>query len=353
MATTRDNLQWIMEENPRHEGAPNSGDTQLSTNITYLPIQTARADPAVQFVDRSDEVRGLEGAVASIIETYEPAGNLTMRSYANPLTSILACAGLQYVVTPGDGIILDPAGVAVPDTAYRWVFTKRLGIVAKTAQVTLMYADELTFLRMQGTGVSQLTIDSAGQVGADLMGLVFGRIADPNVTPSLDSLAIPHFRRGDLSVTPWLTGSGTTDDFSITLTNPLVRRRSMGLSPPSYFADKLEHADERVQLRGTIPKSALDPDDIDALLAGTTFAGTAKWVSPKSIAALADAPQNKYRMFIEMPALQYTGGQADELANRRRFGANFDWFATWDETAGYDFKITLINAVAAIESGYT
>ena len=51
-----------------------------------------------------------------------------------------------------------------------------------------------------------------------------------------------------------------------------------------------------------------------------------------------------------MPKCQYTGGQADELANRRRFGGSFDFWAAWDEGLGYDAKITVTNAVTAIES---
>lgn len=58
----------------------------------------------------------------------------------------------------------------------------------------------------------------------------------------------------------------------------------------------------------------------------------------------------KYSLFIEMPKCQYIGGAADDLANRRRFGGSYDWKAAWDETAGYDVRITVVNTIATIET---
>jgi hypothetical protein len=51
-----------------------------------------------------------------------------------------------------------------------------------------------------------------------------------------------------------------------------------------------------------------------------------------------------------MPACQLVGGQPDELANRRRYGANYDWIAALHEGSGYDAKITLVNATTAIKT---
>jgi hypothetical protein len=51
-----------------------------------------------------------------------------------------------------------------------------------------------------------------------------------------------------------------------------------------------------------------------------------------------------------MPACQIVGGGPDDLGNHRRYGGSFDWFAAHDETAGYDCRITLSNAVTAIET---
>jgi hypothetical protein len=339
-------LQWILEESSRYEGAPNTTPTRLSTNVLFMPIQTAQPDPGVQQLDRSDEVRGINGAVANLIDSYEPAGNITVRAYPNLLPYILPAAGLVGTATPGAASgVLDPDGGTIPVGCTRWVYAKRTGIAAKTAQIQFCYPTVATFMRMQGVGVNQLTFNAAGALGLDLTGLVFARMADPNLTPVLEASALPPFRRGDLSIPTWLASTGQTDDFTVTLTSPVNRRHTFALSPPSYFPDLLEHADDRVQLRGTIPKAVLAAADVDALLAGTTFAAKAKWESPQVIAG-----GYKYRMWIEMPKVQLSGGTPEPLANRRRFGGSWEWFATWDESAGYDFKITLVDAVPAVDT---
>jgi hypothetical protein len=76
----------------------------------------------------------------------------------------------------------------------------------------------------------------------------------------------------------------------------------------------------------------------------TTFSATARWKSNKSIAATA----YKYATWVQMPACQYVSGDADPLANVRRIGSSFNFFAGWDDVSGYDAKITLVNDIASI-----
>jgi hypothetical protein len=335
-----------MEETPRYEGAASTTPYRISTYKAFLPVQSLGVQPNPQLIDRSDELRGIEGAPDQLIDTYEIAGSLQMRNYFNLLTYLLEISGMVGTLGVGNGIITDPDGAVIPTGAFRWVFTKRGGITAKTAQLQMAYVDEAVFVKGQGVGISNWTLNADGQYTADLMGLVFANVADPNLTPVFDSAVIPHGRRGDISLT-WLASSGTTEDFSLAVSNPLMRRRTLGISPASYYPDKMEHGDDKVALTGSIPKTVLADADVDALLAASTFAATAKWITPKSIGATS----KKYSMWVEMPRCQYIGGTLDDLANRRRFGGSFDWRASWDETAGYDFKITLVNAVPAI-AGY-
>jgi hypothetical protein len=200
-------------------------------------------------------------------------------------------------------------------------------------------------LKGQGFGTRSLTLNGAGEMSADLAGLVFQRTTDPVLTPTYDAGTVPHFRRADIALT-WLTGSGESDDFNISITNPLEPRDTFGSTLRSFFPDKMFHGNERVYVQGSIPKYSLDPDDIDALLNASTFAATAKWKSDAAVAATG----KKYGMWMEMPACQYVAGTTDELGNRRRYGGSFDWFAAWSEGSAYDCKITLVNAIAAVES---
>jgi hypothetical protein len=343
MATLIDCVQLALEESPRYEGAATTTPYRVSTTVSYLPAQNARILPVPSFVDRSDEMRGIEGGVPQLVDGFAPEGNVTIRCYLNSLVWFLQTLGLTDTITVGDGVITDPDAATIPVGAYRHVFTKRGGITAKTMQLICAYVDEGVFLKGQGFGSTNLTLNADGALGVDMLGLVVGRVADPNLTPVFDSSSIPHVRRGDLTLT-WMAGSGTTEDFSLAIANALTARRSLSLATPSLFPDKMEHGDARVRLTGSIPKSILDPDDYDALVAGTTFTAKARWKTPVSIGATA----YKYSIWIEMAKCQYTDGQQSPLSNARRFGMDtLNFWAAWDEAAGYDFKITVVNGITA------
>lgn len=335
-----------MEETPRYETASALTPYRVSTVHCWLPIQTARIGPAPSHIDRGDELRNTEGAPPLLLDTFEPDGNITVRGYLNQLVFLLHMAGLVGTPTPGNGVITDPDAATIPAGATRWVFTKRGGVTAKTAQIIAAYEPQAVFLRGQGFGVSQIGLNAAGDVSADLMGLVLGRIADPVLTKAYDAPTIVPIQRADLQLTTWLASSGNADDFNFTITNPLVRYKSMAAPARSFFPDKMEHGDDRVRLTGSVPMRNLTAADIDALLAASTFSAKARWQSSKVIGATT----YKYSMWLEMPACQYSAMTPDELANRRRFGGSFDFWAAWDDAAGYDFKLTVVNATPAVET---
>lgn len=251
------------------------------------------------------------------------------------------------VTTPGVApTVLDPdgsAGAKVGLGAHKWVFTKAGGATPKTLQLIAAYSPASVFLKGQGYAVSQLTLDAAGQLGSDLVGLVLARITDPSLTPSLDVSAIPPIRRGDLKLT-WITGSALSDSFTMQIANPVEVTKT--LESAGYYPNLAENGDTPVLVTGSIPKRSLDAQDFDALIAATTFAATAKWDTAKRVGT----SPTTYKLFVEMPACQYTGGDWDDLGNHRRFGANFDWRAGWDEASGYDCKITVVAGVSAVET---
>lgn len=346
-----DFVEISLEESPLNQvtwtpatATPN----RISTNKLYLPGRAVQLGASPAYLSRADELRGIAGSVPDLIDAYEPGGSLSERAYWKDLTWLLTLAGFTGVRTAGDGIITDPDAVVIPAGGpQRWVFSKRTGIVAKTAQIIANYANEAVKLQGNGYGVSSLSLNAAGELSADLLGCYLQRLAvDSTTVPSIVSSAIPPLRRGDLTLT-WLTGGGTPDDFELTISNPLEGAPGWLLNPASFFPSSLEFAgDEQVRVTGSIPKRVLDADDYDALLAASTFSAKARWKSTRSIAATS----YKYSLWVEMPACQYVGGDADELTNRRRRGASYDWFAAWDETAGYDVRFTLVNDVTAVET---
>lgn len=337
-------LQVAMEESPRYEGAASTTPYRVSTTSLYLPVQEGGITPNPQGIDRSDEVRGIAGDVPDLLDVYQPEGGIRVRAYANALTWLLHLCGLEGTYTAGDGIITDPDAATIPVGAARWVFAKRTNRTAKTAQIIAGYVDDGVFLKGQGYGATSLGWGvNEGEFALDLMGLVCLPIANPSLTPSYDTQAIPHFRRADFQLATWLAGSGESDNFTLALANPLESRDSFSATARSAFPDRMFHADRWPTLTGTTPKYLLDPDDITALLAMSTFAAKAKWESDKVIGATA----KKYTAWLEMPACQISGGDIDRVGNRRRHGASFNWKAAYDETAGYDFRFTIVNAVTS------
>ena len=343
MATLVDCAQWALEETPRYEGAATTAPYQISTDVIYPPVQTLEFQPNPTMMDRSDELRGTEGGPAMLPDTFAPAGPLAMRAYANPLVYLLSVSGMKATYTAGDGVITDPDGGTIPVGADRWVFAKRGGLTAKTMQMLLCYVGAGLFVKGQGVGCQSLTMTAEGAVTADLVGLVWDSVADPNLTPSVQTAAIPPFRRGDLTLT-WLGSTATTQTFSFNITNPLVPLADFTLATPSYFPNKMEHGDDKVRLTGSIPKNTIATADLDALLAGTEFSAKAKWLSPKVIGATA----YKYTMWLEMPKCQYTGGSVGAMGNTRRKQSTFDFWAAWDESTSKDFAVTIVTALTSI-----
>jgi hypothetical protein len=192
----------------------------------------------------------------------------------------------------------------------------------------------------QGYGLTALNGNADGAITGTWAGLVYARINDPSLTPAYDAGTIPPLRRGDMSLI-WQAGSGTTNDFTWAIANPLEAISSFGV--PSYYPDQIEQGPARVSVTGTIPKRTLASADIDSLLNAGTFAAVATWHSTAGIAAT----QYPYSMFMQMPSAQIVGGDPDPLTNARRFGGTWNWFAAWDEIAGYDCRFTLVSSLAA------
>ncbi len=398
-----------IEETPRPEGAVTTTPYRISTVSCDMPITSFRIAPGPGHLDRSDELRNFEGSVSRLIDAFEPDGAIAERMYLNNMVFLMQISGFVSTITVGAGTAATPginsttatgvnainsttinvaSTVGFPDVgslslaggtafaytgktatsftgcgshaataggetivdvlptgAIKHVFNKRGGSVAKTAQLIAAYSDQSVFFKGQGFGVQALSFSAAGEVTADLAGLVFLRTTDPSITPAIDAGSIVPMRRADMTLS-WLTGSGETDDFSVSIANPLVRRKTFGMTTRSYYSDKMFHGDDRVAVTGSIPKYTLATADIDALLAASVFVGTARWRSDRNIGATS----YPYSMDLAMPACQLVGGSPDELGNQRRRGASYDWFAAWDETLGYDARVSIVCSITAIET---
>ena len=335
-----------LEESPLNELTYDDALTpsRISTNLLYPVARSFRIAPTPDHLSRADELRGIQGEVPRLIEGYSPVGILGERAYPKDLTWLFELAGFEGVRTAGNGVITDPDGATIPTGASRWVFNKRDDLQAKSARIKTNYWREGVQLQGYGFGVSAMSISAMAELSADWMGLFLRRIASDATVPVISAAAIPPFRRGDLYLSA-LAGGGRVADWSLAIANPIERVNSLSLDPPSRWPDALELAEGQVAVTGSIPKRLLDATDYDALVAATTFAMTARWKTPTNIGAT----NYKYSLWCQMPAAQYISGEAEELVgSRRRHGHSFDWFAAWDEAAGYDVRWTLVNDVTAI-----
>jgi hypothetical protein len=156
--------------------------------------------------------------------------------------------------------------------------------------------------------------------------------------------AVPPVRRGDLYLS-FLAGGGAIADFGWTIDNPLAAIRSMSLLPPSLYPDTMEFGDAQAKLTGTIPKRIAAGVDIDAVMAATTFAAKARYKSSKTIAATAVPVLDVDRDAVGAVHRRHRRG-AEE---RRRHGDPRPRVrGNYDETAGYDVRITIVNSLRVV-----
>lgn len=320
----------------------------LSTKVIYLPALSFAPALNPAPLERDDELRGLDEPMAVIPEMYDPTWGLETRMYPDLTGFLLKLILGAPTTTAGDGIITDPDAATIPVGAFRHVWTAPYGptgLSPLTAQFQAAYKDETVFFRLKGSAADTFAITNPASGGSRIASsgpaLYMARIADPALTATYESLAIVPFLRRHITIGTWLTGTGITEDFSVTISNPLADRvRTMGAA--SAFADDLEKGDTPITVTGSIPKRAIDLDDYDALLNATGFATKIRWQSTVNVTG-----SYKYAFWLEMPNCQYTDGGPEALTNARRHGASFDFKATNASGAAGSSKWTLVNATTS------
>ncbi len=334
-------VQLKFETAPGYEG---SSDT-LSTKVVYPPLVNFKLGLGPEQMERDDELRGTDDAVPVIAEAFNPTWELEARLYPDLAGFLLKSILGSPTTTAGDGIITDPDTVAVPAGAYRHVWTAPFGpagVNPQTMQAVVAYKDQGTFWRVKGMGVEKLSIENpeSGGVRIKVSGRATyaTRISDPSLTPTPESIATRPFMRSGLVIGTWLSGTGKHEDYSTEITNPFENARSLGVA--SKFADLVEKNEGIITVTGSVPKRQLDPDDIDALMAATGFATKALWAN-ESIAT----GSYTHKLWQELTNAQYTGVDVDDLTNKRRHGASFDFKAT--NAGSASSKFTLVNATAS------
>jgi hypothetical protein len=333
-----------------HESVPGNENNSptLSTKVVYEPVQSISATLNPKHLERDDELRTGDEPLAVFPEMFDPEWELTSRVYPDMLgMELIPLLGMP-VSTAGNGVITDPDAATIPATATRHVWTAPFGptgLNPKTMERILAYVDTGAFFKAKGCGTSALSIDTPESGGVVMKAsgpaLHLARVADPALTPTYEALTIPPFLRANCTIGTWLSGTGETEDVTVAFARNMERGRT--LATASKFADVLEMGDgPAVICTGSIPKRLIDPDDWDALVAGTGFTVKIKWTSTVNIAATS----YKYTFWLECLNAQYLEGGPEALANKRRHGGSFNWKSTNTGTAG-STKLTLVNATTS------
>lgn len=318
----------------------------LSTKTLYPPLLELEANPGVSHLERDDELRNIDEPLQVLPEKYDPTWSLRSRMYPDPIGFLLKWILGPPTTTAGNGVITDPDTIAIPVGAYRHVWAAPFGpsgASPQTVDAVLSYADQLEYFRIKGAACQQLALTSPDSGGAMAQAsgpaCFLDDVSNPSLTPAYESLAIPPFMRRHLSIVTWLTGSATTEDWDVSIANPVEVLRTLGIA--SAWPDLIEKGDGPIVVSGTIRKRAIDPDDFGGLMDATRFAVKSRWTSNAIIAS-----GYPYKMWVEADGAQLVGGGPQALANRRRIGAEYQWKCTSDG-AGASATITLVNATTS------
>lgn len=335
-------LRGALESTPGNE----TNSPTLNTKKLFPPLRSFAPKLGASPMERDDELRNQDEPLAVLSDIYEPGWEYESRVYPDLLGWFLNLTLGNPTTTAGDGIITDPDATAIPAGCYRHVWAAPFGPTGAsplTAQFDVAYRDQAVYYKMKGAACSEVSIASPEQGGVTISAsgpaAYLDRQSDPALSPTYETLAVRPFTRGDLTLPTWLASTGTHENFELSIESPVELVRSMGIK--SKYPDVVEKSNEGpIIVRGSLPQRQLDTADWDALKNATGFAAKARWVNDSIIAS-----SYPYKLFVEMSNCQYVDGDAEELGNKRRHGANFDWKSTTASTGST--TITLVNATTS------
>jgi hypothetical protein len=132
---------------------------------------------------------------------------------------------------------------------------------------------------------------------------------------------------------------GAPSGFTVNISNPVNAIRTLGVV--SQYPDRMEKDEMPVMVTGTIAKRNLTSDDWKAMRDLNLFTITAKWQGTNY---LTGSTGSQYGLSMTIQA-QLVGGDIDDLDNKRRHGATFNWKAVYDGTTAA-CVIKLVNNTA-------
>jgi len=343
MAVAGGYVQLAVETTPNGELNPSA----VSSTVFYHPYQQRQWDIPLMLDDRTDELRGVTDNVQQDVVGYDTQPwSANLRLYPNLFGLLMwGCHGAG-TFTAGNGVITDPAGVVMPASTNRWVWTAGTNNgPVRSLQMQVTYPDQSIFLMQKGCVVEQLQVSYNGEVAlmnATGHALYSAQQADPALTPNYDALTVKPFLRS-MMVQPatWLASTGTHAGFTFSLANPVSYDRTLS---GSRYPDAVDRTGTGLNLTATVDIRNLTTADIAGLIAGTGFTVKQSWVHTQFITG-----SYPYKLFIEGNAI-YSQVNAESLQHKIRHGGTFtvDFGRSSGGTPSY--TITLCNGVSLYSS---
>lgn len=343
MAAAGGYVHNAIETTPNGELSPSA----VSATVFYHPLTQADWQVPVLWDDRSDELRGFSDNVQPDLVGYDPqVWGANLRLYPNLFGLYMHAMHGLGAYTAGNGVITDPAGVTMPASTNRWVWTAgTTNTQVRSLQRQLVYPDQAVFIKQTGCVPEQIQVQADGEVMTmNVTGhnLYTTQIADPGLSATYDALTVKPFLRSHMAQpATWLAASATQAAFGFTLDNPVSFDRTLS---GSKFPDVVDRTGVDLRLTVQLSTRNLDTDDIAALLAGTNFTVKASWVSTQFITG-----SYPYKLFIEGNAV-YSDLTPEGLQHKIRHGATIP--VTFGRSSGGtpSYTITLCNGVTSYSS---
>jgi hypothetical protein len=314
-----------------------------------VPAEEIGFVPNPSPLDRSDEIRGIDGRTIKAQNDFAPTGQANLRAYSRYLGILFYLMFGEVKSEEGNGTtVKDPDGIVIPKKAWKHTFTKRSGASLRTARVTLSYVDK--WVQARGVTVPSMAFslaDDGVKAQASLMANFLKRLTvNPEDVVAGDAFSVLPFRRRNLKVTATsLAATVALDSIDFTMEQALEAVKPLGL--PSGWPQTTQRAnnpDGFLKLGGSLSRRDFDPVDWDALIACSVFGLEFAFQSEQNIPG-TEGGSYPYSMWVQTESAQMTGGGPENLKQQARHEAQFDWEAGASEAGKSDFTCVIVNDV--------
>jgi len=352
-------LNGKLEQNGASDYTPKPGNETTAASYgleKFFPVQSTKPSLAPNPMERDDELRNVDQPLLEITETYAPTWAYQSRAYPDStgwhLANLLGRdTSNGYAVVSGSSNN-DLAGTALTSTQYKHTWTAPFGpagSLPQTAKLGWAYTDQSTYYEARGCATEQFEIDTPDTGGAQIKAsgpaLYLNRVANAaaitSTSPTYETISVRPFTQANLAVTYSGTNAPSSPSpasgFTVQINNPVAAVQTLGVA--SLWPDRMEKDAGVIMATGTIEKRNLTDAEWQAMRDLNVFTITALWQSSQFITGSSGA---KYGLQIAINA-QLVGGDMDDLDNKRRHGASYNWKAVYDGT-NPAFTVTLVNA---------